>query len=137
MDRAVVEEKLESLRRCLARVEARCPPSLEALQQDVDTQDIVSVNLTRAVQLAVDLATHLLSNSELQPPATMGESFMQLAETGMIPNELAQRLRAAVGFRNISVHSYRKVDWAVVYAICTKHLGDFDALARAALDKLR
>ena len=71
MDWQVVEEKLESLRRCLARIEDRCPPSLEALEQDIDAQDIVSVNLTRAVQLAVDLAAHILSESSIPPPATM------------------------------------------------------------------
>lgn len=136
MDRAIVEDKLESLRRCLARVQARCPASLEALQQDVDAQDIISVNLTRAVQLAVDLATHLISGRDLPPPPTMGESFVQLAEAGLIPNELAQRLKAAVGFRNISVHTYRKMDWAVVHAICTKHLGDFEELSRITMDNL-
>lgn len=133
MDRPIVEEKLESLRRCLARIESRCPPTLAALENDVDAQDIVSVNLTRAIQLAVDVAAHALSGTSQAPPATMGESFQQLAEAGMISGELGQRLKAAVGFRNIAVHSYRKIDWAVVFAICTDHLGDFEAFARQVL----
>ena len=137
MDRQVVEEKLESLRRCLARIEDRCPPSLEALEQDIDAQDIVSVNLTRAVQLAVDLAAHILSESSMAPPATMAESFIQLAEAGVIPEDLALRLKSAVGFRNIAVHSYRKIDWAVVFAICTGHLGDFKAFARTLIELQR
>jgi uncharacterized protein YutE (UPF0331/DUF86 family) len=137
MDRSVVEEKLESLRRCLARIEARCPPSLEALEQDIDAQDIVSINLTRAVQLAVDLAAHILSESPMPPPATMAESFIQLAESGVIPTDLALRLKSAVGFRNIAVHSYRKIDWAVVFAICTGHLGDFQNFARKLLELQR
>ena len=137
MDRQVVEEKLESLRRCLARIEDRCPPTVEALEQDIDAQDIVSVNLTRAVQLAVDLAAHILSESSMPPPATMAESFIQLGEAGVIPEDLALRLKSAVGFRNIAVHSYRKVDWAVGFAICTGHLGDFQAFARKLIELQR
>ena len=51
MDRVVISEKLESLRRCLARLKAKCPDTPEALQGDLDAQDIVSLNLTRAIQL--------------------------------------------------------------------------------------
>ncbi len=39
MDRIVIERKLDSLRRCLQRVEQRCPASPEALAGDVDAQD--------------------------------------------------------------------------------------------------
>lgn len=59
MDRIVIERKLDSLRRCLQRVEQRCPASPEALAGDLDAQDIISLNLTRAVQLCVGLAAHV------------------------------------------------------------------------------
>ncbi|MGS1013646.1 HepT-like ribonuclease domain-containing protein [Rhodanobacter sp. UC4450_H17] len=36
----------------------------------------------------------------------------------------------AVGFRNIAVHSYNAIDWAIVHAIATCHLGDFEDFAR-------
>lgn len=42
----------------------------------------------------------------------------------------ALQLRKAVGFRNIAVHSYSSIDWAVVQAIVTRHLGDFEDFAR-------
>lgn len=136
MARQVVLEKLESLRRCVARIEARRPPSVAALGADLDAQDILSVNLTRAVQLAVDLATHLLAGREVMPPPTMGESFLALAEAGVIPLDLAHRLKAAVGFRNVAVHSYRSLDWAVVFRLVSEHLLDFEDLARAVLAHL-
>ena len=53
MDRGVVTARLESLRRCLLRLEERCPVDLATLLQDLDAQDIVSLDLTRAVQLAL------------------------------------------------------------------------------------
>ena len=129
----VLQAKAEALQRCLARIQATCPVSAEALARDIDAQDIVSVNLIRAVQLAVDMASHATVAEGVPPPATMGESFDRLAEAGRISADLARRLRGAVGFRNIAVHAYDRIDWAVVHALATTRLGDLEALARALL----
>lgn len=49
MDWHVIEQKLEPLRRALRRVEEKCPKNADALKEDVDAQDILALNLTRAV----------------------------------------------------------------------------------------
>ena len=130
MDRLILPEKLEALRRGLARVEARRTESAEALRADADRQDIISLNLTRAVQLCVDLATHVLADTEQAPPQTMGEAFDLLAAEGTIPRELVARMRRAVGFRNVAVHSYQAIDWDIVHAITHEGLEDFQSYAR-------
>lgn len=132
MDPAVIAQKLESLRRCVARLESRCPATVEALKADVDLQDIVALNLTRAVQLSVDIAAHWLADhGSVGSPQTMGQAFSLLAESDVIGDELARRLRKSVGFRNIVVHNYEVVDWAIVFAICSRQLGDFREFAAA------
>lgn len=55
MDREVIEQKLESLRRCMRRVVDKCPADQETLERNPDLQDILALNLTRAVQLSVDI----------------------------------------------------------------------------------
>jgi len=45
MDRKVIEQKLESLCRCLKRIEAKCPANAEILAADFDLQDILALNL--------------------------------------------------------------------------------------------
>ncbi|MHB8570885.1 MAG: type VII toxin-antitoxin system HepT family RNase toxin [Metallibacterium sp.] len=130
MDRALIEHKLESLRRCLQRVQDHCPPTVAELTRDVDAQDIITLNLTRAVQRCVDLAAHVLADSASAAPQSMAESFTRLAAADVIDAELAERLRRAVGFRNVAVHSYRAIDWHVVHAIAQTHLHDFSAFAR-------
>lgn len=64
MDREVVEQKLESLRRCLERIEVKCPAEADTLMTDFDLQDIVSLNLSRAIQLCVDIGAHLISGTD-------------------------------------------------------------------------
>ena len=75
MDQNLIAEKLESLRRCVQRVQRKCPPTAEELMEDPDLQDIISLNLTRAVQLSVDIAVHILADLDVKPPDTMGGAF--------------------------------------------------------------
>lgn len=132
MDEQLVAQKLESLRRCIHRVESRLPESLDSLLGDLDIQDIIALNLTRAVQMCVDIASHWLAeHSEATAPKTMEQTFEALAEAGMIEHELAQRMRKSVGFRNVVVHNYDEVNWAIVFSICRDHLSDFQDFARS------
>lgn len=57
MDKQVVEQKLESLRRCIERIHDKQPLSAKELETDFDKQDIVSLNLSRAVQPPYYLVT--------------------------------------------------------------------------------
>lgn len=52
------------MRRCIRRVEAKHTDSDTELRGDVDRQHIISLNLTRAVQLCVDMATHVLADTD-------------------------------------------------------------------------
>ncbi len=136
MDREVIEQKLESLRRCLQRVADKCPSDPETLGRDPDLQDIISLNLTRAVQLCVDIGAHLIAGMEIPPPDTMGQTFDALVETGVIHEKLAMQLKKAVGFRNIAVHNYKEIDWTITHAIARHHLGDFTEFAKAIASRL-
>lgn len=136
MDREVVEQKLESLRRCLQRIETKCPADAETLVADLDLQDIVSLNLSRAVQLCVDIGAHLIAGMDVPPPDTMGQTFDLLAQSGVLSATLASSLKKAVGFRNIAVHSYETINWHIVHSIAKNHLTDFSAFAKVVSMKL-
>jgi uncharacterized protein YutE (UPF0331/DUF86 family) len=130
-------EKIESLRRCIHRIEEKCPADLRTLIDDIDLQDVLVLNLSRAVQMCVDIAAHLIADREIPAPETMGQTFDALHKAGVIDEALAGRLRKAVGFRNIAVHNYERIDWAIVYAIARNHLGDFQEFARLAGAQLK
>lgn len=137
MDREVVEQKLESLRRCLQRIKTKCPTDAATLVADIDLQDIVSLNLSRAVQISVDIGTHLIAGMEVPPPDTMGQTFDVLAQQGVLGNELANSLKKAVGFRNIAVHNYESINWNIVYSIVKYHLADFSEFAKVVAMRLK
>ena len=124
MNSIVIASKLESLRRCLDRIRSKKPDTLNQLLEDTDMQDILALNLERSIQLCVDIANHILSSLDDAPAMSMAESFERLSEKRIIPNGLAQNLKKAVGFRNLSVHAYDKIDWHLVWNILEGDLMD-------------
>ena len=125
MDRRVMADKLERLRRCVQRIEQKRPATLVALTTDVDLQDILSVNLERAVQLCVDIAAHVIAAREIPAPTTMATAFEALQALHILSPDLANSMKKAVGFRNIVVHNYQEIDWEIVFNACHHKLDDF------------
>ncbi|MCB0343274.1 MAG: DUF86 domain-containing protein [Pseudobdellovibrionaceae bacterium] len=130
MKNNVINEKIESLRKCLVRLEDKKPDDIAILRTDIDRQDIISVNLERAIQICVDIASYIISSQNLPAPTTMSESIAALEKVALISTKTSLSLQKAVGFRNISVHAYKKIDWDIVFSILHNHLNDFKAFVR-------
>lgn len=134
MDKDVVLNKLESLRRCLQRIEDKAPVSPDLLVEDYDLQDIIVLNLERSVQMCVDIGLHIVSDLEVPVPETMASTFEILEQANCLDSAVAERMIKAVGFRNTAVHAYQAIDWLIVYRIITEHLDDFREYARQILN---
>lgn len=133
MHRDVIMRKLDILARCIARIEDKRPDTIKSLIHDVDVQDILSINLERAVQVSVDIGAHLIADLSVPPPSSMGEIFTILSNRNIVSSETAIALRKAVGFRNLSVHAYEEVDWERVFEIIHTRLIDFRKFADSVL----
>jgi uncharacterized protein YutE (UPF0331/DUF86 family) len=92
------------------------------------------LNLSRAVQICVDIAADILSERRQPPPESMGQAFDLLALEGLLDGSLSERLKRSVGFRNLAVHNYEAINWAIVHSIATRHLADFEAFARQVVN---
>ena len=125
IDTKVIDEKLLSFNRCLSRIKLHTPACVETLQNDFDTQDIINLNLQRAVQISVDIAAHILAEQLHEQTPTMAETFLTLSKYGILESQLASRLAKVVGFRNIAVHEYNTLDMDILYSIITKEIGCF------------
>ena len=133
MDKDVIQTKLEALIRCVHRVESQNIGSLEDLEKNLDKQEIIILNLQRAVQICVDIGNHILLDYKTPTPSTMSETFKYLAQNNLIDPKNAEDLSHAVGFRNIAVHQYENIDCNIVYEIITKHLEDFKQFSASIL----
>ena len=63
----------------------------------------------------------------------MAEGFDVLALARVITDSTAEQLKKSVGFRNISVHEYQKIDWTIVYKIVTEHIVDFKTFIKEVI----
>ena len=134
MDDDVVIAKLESLDRCINRIRSKTPDSYDAFADDLDSQEIMALNLERRVQLSVDVALRVLAKQRgPNLPGNMADAFRHLCAAGVIDPETSAQLISAVGFRNISVHSYQEVDPEIVWSILQNHLDVFSRYAQQIL----
>jgi uncharacterized protein YutE (UPF0331/DUF86 family) len=121
----VILKKIESLTFCVSRIETKKPRDVAALISDYDIQDIISVNLERAVQLCVDICAMVIAERNLKTSNTMAGTFRILEGAALLSPEISGKMQKAVGFRNISVHEYEELDWELVFDIVSNHLSNF------------
>jgi len=135
VDRDVVLAKIETIDRCLGRlVEIRTG---ERGLLPIDIEELTTLNLQRAAQAMIDLATHVVATEGYGVPKTIAESFILLEKHGVLKADIASRLRKMVGFRNIAVHEYEKVNPEVVRAIVDHHLDDFRKFTTVVLQHFK
>lgn len=137
MDNMLIFNKIESLRRCINRIREKTPDTELQLETDLDLQDIITVNLERAVQTSVDIAAHIIADLESPAPETMAEAFAILEKNNIISTELSGKMQKAVAFRNIAVHAYQKMNWNIVYKIAKNGINDFVEFARQVTEKMK
>ena len=99
MNRSTLNNKIESVLRCLNRIESQNVQNQNDLVDNYDKQDIVMLNLERAIQLCADIAAHILADHADTISPTMAAAFSNLAKLNIIPQDLSLRLSKAVGFR--------------------------------------
>jgi uncharacterized protein YutE (UPF0331/DUF86 family) len=124
-DKDVVLSKVATIQRCLKRIKDATgldPNSLD----DIDKQDIFILNLQRAVQAAVDLATHIVASEGLGLSDTIKDNFKLLKHAGIINEQLALRMQSMVGFRNIAIHDYQAIDKGILKSILANNLKDVE-----------
>lgn len=131
----VILNKKESIERCVRQVRLYyAMPSDLPFEKDHFKQDAISVNLQRAAEQAIDLANHIIRKGKLGLPKESRESFEILARAKVIPQELADKLKGMVGFRNIMVHQYQEMDIRLMVDVIERHLDDLIVLTNHALE---
>jgi uncharacterized protein YutE (UPF0331/DUF86 family) len=89
-----------------------------------------------AVEAALDLGNHWISDRALPTPDSNRDTFTVLETAGELTPDLAESLRGWASFRNILVHEYLAIDHAISYRAIHDELKDLDAFASWARGKL-
>jgi uncharacterized protein YutE (UPF0331/DUF86 family) len=116
----VIINKAQIIERCILRIEEEYDRNPENLN-NATKQDSIILNIQRACEAAIDLAMHVVAEQKLGVPQKSREAFDLLQEHRLIESKMMASLQAMVGFRNIAVHDYQRVNLEIV-----KHIVEHD-----------
>jgi uncharacterized protein YutE (UPF0331/DUF86 family) len=133
-DPALLAKKLSQIETYVADLRRLARPTL--LETDVRERRFVEHTLQLAIQAALDVASHIVSDERLGEPQTNRELFQLLERGGWLDAGASARLGNMAAFRHILVHGYADIDLAVVRDILANHLDDLVTFAGAIRHRL-
>ena len=128
-DEQLVKKKLARILTCVHQL--RTLADYAKFDVDVVQQGFVERTLQVAIEAALDVASHIVSEERLGEPSSNHEMFVLLARAGWVDASQVDPLKRMTGFCNVLVHEYEDVDLAIVKLVATTKLGDLEAFVRA------
>ncbi|HZL17247.1 MAG TPA: DUF86 domain-containing protein [Polyangia bacterium] len=104
--------------------------------REVRERRFVEHTLQIAIQAAIDVASHIVSDEKLGEPTTNSQLFDALAQAGWLRSTQSDQLRKMAGFRNLLVHGYAAVDPEIVREVVESHLDDLLEFVNAIRGRL-
>ncbi len=114
---ALLDQHRQRLEQYLAGV------TLEDFAQDWSKRWMAERALQLMVEIVIDVAERIVALENAGPCATAVELIDTLVRLDVLKS--AEPYRGMVRFRNLIVHRYESIDPAVVFDICSHHLGGF------------
>ncbi len=137
VDIDLVRSRIANMGHNLNRLKEKSNVAREQFQGDLDTQDIVLHNLQLAIQICIDIGSHIIADENWEVPSSLGNTFKILSAHKVISPDTADIMASMAGFRNILIHEYEDVDLEKVYNILSNRLDDFEDFSREIIAYLR
>lgn len=130
VNRDIILTKIANIQKSVSRLKEKKGADFTAFSKDRDIQDVVLLNLQTAIQGCIDIASHIISDNDWGVPGSLAGLFDTLCEKRVITEKTRQIMRSMVGFRNLIVHEYARLDIKKVYDIYTSQLSDFNVFLK-------
>ncbi|WP_434284290.1 type VII toxin-antitoxin system HepT family RNase toxin [Clostridium botulinum] len=121
----VLYNKKSIIERCLIRIKDVYDNNPENLN-DYTKQDSIILNIQRAVEACIDISMYIVSKEKLGIPQNSRDAFEVMNHNGLISDDLLKKIKGMIGFRNIAVHNYQKLNLSVIQKVIEEHLKDFE-----------
>jgi len=125
VDRTLILRKLADLEKHIGQISEYSNLRVNEYARDWKIQRIVERTLQMLIEICVDIASHIISDSGFRVPESYADTFKVLYENKIIEKRLFTRMEKMARFRNIIVHHYDKIDEEIIVGILRKDLDDF------------
>lgn len=126
----VIDESLDDLR-------PRASLTGDDLRANSTERAVVERLVSRIVDLAVDINSHVVVSWLERAPDDYATSFDLAAQAGLIPDDLARELRPSTGLRNAIVHVYLDLDLDRLASAVTLALEQYGRYVTEVSEKMR
>ena len=120
----VIKKRLNQLSSSLKKLERFQETSLDEFLEDDIIQDVVEYNLFIAINMMIDISTHIVVDNNIGNPETLGGAFKILNKEKYLTDEETKLYRNMVGLRNILSHEYVSIDKKIIHNILQNNLID-------------
>ncbi|HEX6922364.1 MAG TPA: DUF86 domain-containing protein [Bacillales bacterium] len=132
MGNDVLINKIETIERCIKRIQEDYDEDPNNLK-NFTIQDAILMNIQRACETSIDLAAYIIARKKLGVPQNSRDVFELLFQADLLDQKITERMKAMVGFRNVAVHDYQKINLSIVQQIIEKHLDDLKKFGQIIL----
>jgi len=130
--RQTIEMHLQLVESRLRDLRAKQTLSKEQFLRDPTSQGAVTYWLVQAIESCIQMGTAIVALRKLPATETYKDVFRILFHQGVISEPLKDRLMAMVGFRNLAIHVYWRIDPEELYKILQSGVNDIEEFALVA-----
>jgi len=137
VDRVLIERILADIKSNVQDLKQAKDITWEIYRTNKRSRRFVERTLHILIEACIDVTQHLISDEHFREPTSYRDSFVVLAEEGVIHSDDLPRFESMASFRNLIVHYYERVDDAMVYGMFKQNLSDFDLFVERIVDYLK
>lgn len=132
-----IYSRIENLKSYVKILEGLQNITLEELEKEPIKKGALERYLQLSIEACVDIAEMIISDQRLPTPQTATETIEILGKEGILEDSFAKEFAKAVGFRNILIHDYVKIDYQLVLENLQNNLSDFHRFIKEILQFLK
>ena len=125
LDLERIIDKMDDLEKCLRELGEYLPEDVEGYLRSGMRRRACERAFQLACENLLDICNMIISDEGLGMPRDGRDSVRKIASHNMISDSLASQLEELIGFRNLLVHQYGRVDDSRAHKQMYGELGDF------------
>ena len=120
-----IAKLISEMRKAINRLRSLETLDKESFLSDHDKIGSAKYNFIVAIESAIDICNHTISQNGYRAPEDYADTFQVLGEQGAFEKDFIRVLKDMAKFRNRLIHLYWEVDDTQVYEILQSRLDDF------------
>ncbi len=125
LDKERITDKMDDLEQCLIELEEYLPEGVAEYLGSGMRRRACERSFQLACENLLDICNMIISDEGLGMPNDSKDTIRKLSQHDVIQESLASRLEELVGFRNLLVHQYGRIDDSLAYRCLYSESEDF------------